>query len=382
MFADIGMFITAVIFVALNGMTMFAWAASQGYLMKPTAFALLFGGFANLLAGSITPVSGQSSILTVSHFMKDVNERAAALLLAVAVMIPMGIFGGVTWISNFAGPAVVLGMMSGVGLLVAGISVDMFGQDKRTGFISIAAALLTWWLTMGHAHQLVIVIAVSVSAASIDFCLLQKRRVEVMKASSAEGYRGMMEQSDNHKFWTKEFWQEFKMVQPKFKSLTAVKFALAFIALNIGTNIAFGNVTASIGNTTQNMDHLTTINALADIPSVLFGGAPVGAIISGTANAPWPILAGSVMMFLCAAILLTGMFSKAIRYIPVQSISGFLLIIGFFSTFRPNLLNALNAGYPSQTLTALAITLLSKNPFYGLAAGIAVRYFGASIGLA
>jgi len=43
--------------------------------------------------------------------------------------------------------------------------------------------------------------------------------------------------------------------------------------LNIGTNIAFGNITAGFAGTTQNMDHLTVINSLADIPSVLFGRA-------------------------------------------------------------------------------------------------------------
>ena len=381
MLQDLGLFVTAVIFVALNGLTMFAWAARQGYLMKPTAFALVFGGLANLLMGSITPISGQSSILTVSHFMKNVNERAAALLLAVIVMVPLGLFGGVTWISNFAGQAVVLAMMAGVGILILGITADMTKANTRTGLISVIAALVTWWLTMGHQHNLVIIIAVSVTVSTIDFALLQRKRVEISQASKDEGYTGIMEQSDSAKFWTKEFWAEFKMIKPKFNSLTAIKFALAFIALNIGTNIAFGNITANIGGTTQNMDHLTTINALADIPAVLFGGAPVGAIISGTANAPWPVLAGAVMMFLCAAILFTGAFSKAIRFIPVESISGFLLVIGFFSTFRPNMMNALAQGYPSQSLTTFAVTVVTKNPFYGLVAGVIIRYIGHHIGL-
>jgi len=140
MFQDVSVFVIAVIFVAINGLTMLAWAAAQGYKMKPTAFAFIVGAIGNLLTGSITPISGQSSILTVSHFMKNVNERIAALLLAVIVMVPLGLTGAVTGIAAFAGNAVVWGMMAGVGLMVSGISIDMFKQAKRTGAIAFISA--------------------------------------------------------------------------------------------------------------------------------------------------------------------------------------------------------------------------------------------------
>ncbi|MCL2365819.1 MAG: xanthine/uracil permease [Oscillospiraceae bacterium] len=409
MISDLGVFIVAVIFVAINGLTMLAWAAAQGYKMKPTAFAFIVGAIGNLLTGSITPISGQSSILTVSHFMKNVNERIAALLLAVIVMVPLGLTGAVTMIAGFAGPAVVNGMMAGVGLMVAGISIDMLRQDKRTSIIAFVAALGTFALFVGNPHQLVYVIAVSVTLSTLDFALLQKdpetgkrgRRINLIKMAQADGYTGDMSQNDNPKFWTKAYWADFKIMKPKF-NLYAIYFALAFISLNIGTNIAFGNITAGMGArdeygvllNPQNMDHLTVINSLADIPSVLFGGAPVGAIISATAAAPWPVLAGAVMMLLCALLLLLGLMTKAVKYIPVQAIAGFLFIIGFFSTFRPNLVNAFNTalvadgvtttlhvGNTTQAAVALALTALTKNPFIGLVAGILVRYIGPSFGL-
>jgi len=409
MFQDLGVFIIAVIFVAINGLTMLAWAASQGYKMKPTAFAFIIGAIGNLITGSVTPISGQSSILTVSHFMKNINERIAALLLAVIVMVPLGLTGAITRIAGFAGPAVVNGMMAGVGLMIAGISFDMLKQDKRTSIIAFISALITFALFVGNPHQLVYVIAVSVTLATIDFAFLQKdpktgkrgRRIDLMKMAKESGYTGDMTQNDNPKFWTREYWADFKILKPKF-SLYAIYFALAFISLNIGTNIAFGNITANMGgmdaygnpNLVQNMDHLTVINSLADIPSVIFGGAPVGAIISATAASPWPVLAGVLMMLLCAVLLLLGLMTKAVRYIPVQAIAGFLFIIGFFSTFRPNLVNAFNTALVSgevtatlhvsnttQAATALALTALTKNPFIGLLGGILVRYIGSWFGL-
>jgi len=396
MFQDIWVFVIAVVFVAINGLTMMAWAAAQGYKMKPTAFAFLVGAIGNLLTGSITPISGQSSVLTVSHFMKNVNERIAALLLAVIVMVPLGLTGAVTRIAEFAGPAVVGGMMAGVGLMVTGISVDMCKQTKRTGAISFISALATYAFCRHFSspgehlfnYRLIYVVAVSVTLATLDFVLLQKdpetgkrgRRIDISKMAEADGYVGDMQQNENPKFWTKEYWADFKIMKPKF-NLYAIYFALAFISLNIGTNIAFGNITAGMGGVTQNMDHLTVINSLADIPSIIFGGAPVGAIISATAAAPWPVIAGVVMMLLCALLLLLGLMTKAVKYIPVQAVAGFLFIIGFFSTFVPNLGSSFATGYPTQAAASLAVTAITKNPFLGLVAGVAVRYIGSYFGL-
>ena len=397
-------FIVAVIFVAINGLTMLAWAAAQGYKMKPTAFAFLVGAVGNLITGSVTPISGQSSILTVSHFMKKMNERVAALLLAVVVMVPLGLFGGVTRIAEFAGNPVIWGMMAGVGLMVTGISLDMLKQAKRTAIISLVSALATHAFFVYYPfspetmrHALVYVIAVSVTLATIDFVFIQKKRVNIETMATDAGYEGDMKQNDSPKFWTKEYWEDFKIVKPKF-SLYAISFALAFISLNIGTNIAFGGITAGMGPrdaygnllNPQNMDHLTVINSLADIPSVIFGGAPVGAIISATAAAPAPVLAGVVMMLLCALLLLLGLMIKAVRYVPVQAIAGFLFIIGFFSTFMPNLRQVFFLGPPphlninpnvtplasAEAATAMAVTALTKNPFLGLVSGILVRYVG------
>ena len=406
MFNDVTTLVIAVVFVAINGLTMLAWAAAQGYKMKPTAFAFLVGAVGNLLTGSVTPISGQSSILTVSHFMKNVNERVAALLLAVLVMVPLGLTGSVTRIADFAGQPVLWGMMAGVGLMVMGISFDMLKQARRTGIISLVSALATYAVfviatepgTPRNPHALVYVIAVSVTLATIDFVFLQKdpetgkrgRRVNLLKMAEDAGYEGDMEQNENPKFWTKQYWEEFKIMKPKF-TINAIYFALAFICLNIGTNIAFGNITAGFAppEITQNMDHLTVINSLADIPSVILGGAPVGAIISATAAAPWPILAGVLMMLLCALLLFLGLMTKAVRYVPVQAIAGFLFVIGFFSTFVPQLrlvFFAPPAGvlrdYVTsmdmvQASTAMALTALTKNPFIGLVGGIAVYYVGS-----
>ena len=395
--SDLGLLVIAVVFVAINGLTMLAWAAAQGYKMKPTAFAYLIGAVGNLLAGSITPISGNSSILTISHFIKNMNERIGALLIAVVVMTILGLTGAVTQIADFAGQPVLWGMMAGVGIMITGISFDMWKQEKRTGTIAFVSGLATHVVFLGNQHSLVYVIAVSVTLATIDFAVLQKdpetgkrgRRIDLLKKALADGYTGDMEQNENPRFWTKEYWDDFKIMAPTF-NFNAVYFALAFICLNIGTNIAFANINAGFTSPAgeppavmQNLDHLTIINGLADVPSIIFGGAPVGAIISATAASPWPVMAGVLMMTLCAALLLLGLMTKAVKYVPIQAIAGFLFIIGFFSTFVPNLRNVflMNDASPTPQATvevaaAMAVTALTKNPFLGLMAGISVRYVG------
>jgi len=401
MFNDLTTLVLAVVFVAINGLTMLAWAAQMGYKMKPTAFAFFVASIGNALSGNVVPFSGQSSILTVSNFVKNTNERVAALLIAVVVMVVAGAAGWVSAIADWAGPPVILGMMAGVGLMVAQISVDMLKQDKRTGIISFTTALLTWWLTVGNPNQLVWVIAVSVTAATVDFLLLQKdkdgkrgRRVDILNLAKQNGFTGDMDEDvQENRPWKKEYWNGFKMSTPKF-GLLAVYYSLAFICINIGTNIAFGNITAGFAGVPAPIDTLTVINSLADIPAILFGGMPIEAIISATAQSPWPVLAGVLMMALLGFLCLFGLINKLVKYVPAQSLAGFLFIIGFFSTFRPNLVNAFNtalvseevtatlhASNTSQAVAAVAITAITKNPFLGLAAGVIVRYIGAAIGI-
>ncbi|MCL2593049.1 MAG: xanthine/uracil permease [Defluviitaleaceae bacterium] len=372
MLNDLWVFVLAVFFVAINGITQLSWAASLGFAMKPTAFAYMIGVAGNVLTGSVTPISGQSATLTTVSFIKKINQRVAALILAGVAMAILGAFGLIERISDFAGPAVVFGMMAGVGIFVSGVGIDMLKQDKRTGIISMVSALAIFALT----RDLVYTIAGSVMLATLDFAVIQKKRMDLGAIAKENGHDADSLETENFRFWTKKYWSEFKIIKPDFFSLTTLMWAAGFMCLHIGTNIAFGRATAGIAGTTQNLDHLTVINGLADIPSVMFGGAPLGAIISGTASAPWPVLAGIIMMLLCAVLLLLGLVTKMCKYIPTQSIAGFLFVLGFFMTFMPNVRNAFATGNIAEAAVAMSITALTKNPFIGLVAGIAVRYIG------
>jgi AGZA family xanthine/uracil permease-like MFS transporter len=366
-------FTLAVIFVVINGATQLYYAQSLGYKLKPTAFAYFVGAIGNLLTGSVVPISGQAETLTVSGLIKNLHERVGALLIAAAVGIILGLTGGVSAIAGFAGNTVVSGMMAGVGFILSIVAIELYTQEKRTGIISIIVALLMWKLT----HDVVYTIAASVFVSSLDYCLLQRRRVDLKQVAQQAGIEP---ESPSWKFWEKAFWSDWKLLKPTF-GIGAIIGGLSFICLNIGSNISFGNITASIAGADAKLNALSVINSLADVPSILFGGMPIEAIISGTAGAPWPVAAAVAMMALSGILLLTGVIGKLGKFIPAQSISGFLLVIGFLLTIMPNMGAVISSETPTEGIVACGVTVITKNAFAGLVAGTLVRLTGNLFGI-
>ena len=376
--SNLGPFILAVVAVIINGVPQLLYAQARGFALKPAGFAYLIGGFGNLLTGSVTPISSQAETITVASVKKNLRDNVSSILLAALLMVILAAFGGVSKISDFAGVAIISGMMSGVGLILAGVSLDMFSQDKRTTLVSIVTAIAAYAVFYNSPNKVVWTIFISVIVSTADFLLLQKRRVDV--SASVEEGRQYMEMSSEWRFWKREYWKDFKIIKPRV-NVNVILGALSLVMLNIGANISFGGITASIAGTTQNVDHLSIINSLADFPSALFGGPPIEAIISGTAGAPWPVACGIAFMFATGILVLVGVIGRLGKYLPSQSIAGFLLVIGFALTFAPNLSAVAGSDDSMSGYIALGVTAWSKNPFLGMVAGIAIRYFGSYIGL-
>lgn len=375
---NLGAFLLAVVAVIINGVPQLLYAQARGFAIKPAGFAYLIGAFGNLLTGSVTPISSQAETITVASVKKDLRNNVSSILFAAFLMVVLGLFGGITMIADFAGPAVVAGMMSGVGLMLAGVTLDMFGQEKRTTVVSVVSAMVAYVIFLNDGNKVVWTIFVSVVVSTIDFLFIQKRRVDM--STLVEEGREAIEMSTEWRFWKKEYWADFKLIKPTI-NVSVILGALSIMMLNIGANISFGGITAGIANTTQNYDHLSIINAFADIPSALFGGPPIEAIISGTAGAPWPVACGVVFMLVTGVLILTGLISRLGKYLPAQSIAGFLFVIGMIMTFAPNLSSVTASENSMSGYIALGVTAWSKNPFLGMVAGILVNLFGSYVGL-
>ena len=273
------------------------------------------------------------------------------IFIGAAILAVIGACGMLTKIVDFIGTDIANGMMAGVGLILTNAAVNMVKEDHLAGGVSIAAAVLTYFLTSSSPNMLVYTIVISVIASSVVSAVLNKEKKNIVVADD-------------------------KFTRQKFTfNGNVILGALGMVCLNIGSNISFGAITASMaGADTFNVDHLTLISSLADMGSSFFGGAPVESIISATANAPHPVWAGVAMMIVVGIILLSGLLPKIGNYVPSSSIAGFLIVLGLFKTFILDAPVAL-AINPAVGGTALVVTAIS-NPFLGMLAGIAARVLG------
>ncbi|MCL2381559.1 MAG: hypothetical protein FWC64_08200 [Treponema sp.] len=343
--------ILAAIGVVFNGIPMMIFAMGYGFMAVPTAIGFAIGAGGMLIAGTVTPISIQAgTIALVGTMGRDIKERLSIALFAGLFMAVVGMLGLIHIVRDFAGLRIVAAMQAGVGIILARVAIDMIKSNKFVGLISMVSALAVWLLT----RDLVYTIVVSVVASSLAYFVKNRKPIDVM----SEKYK-------------------FSLYKPMI-SYNVVRGALALACLTIGSNIAFGNITAGmpgaaafLAGEPANINALTVYSGLANL-SALFGGAPVEAIISATGAAPNPVFSGVLMMVLLGIIMVTGLLPKIARFVPMQSISGFLFVIGAFATIPGNAYAAFSGAAVGAERLGVGLTILVTaltDPFIGLASG-------------
>lgn len=353
--------ILAAIGVVLNGIPQGLLALSMGFASVPTALGFGVGVIGCLLLGSVAPISFQAETIVLAGTMaKNMRERLSMVFFAGVTMAALGACGLLTAIVNFAGETVLNAMMAGVGLVLTKLALGMMKENKLVGITSVVTAVLVYFF-LGQNLVYTIVISLVVSSAAAK-----------LAGQDIGGGVG-----------TAEKMGRLKLEKPIF-NLSVLRGALALACLTVGANIAFGSITGGIAGASQNVDHLTIYSGLADAVSALFGGAPVEAIISATAGAPHPVTAGVLMMGIMAVILFCGLLPKIGKYVPSQSIAGFLLILGAVVTVPGNAAAAFAGTGAGDTIVAgvtMGVTAFT-DPFFGMLAGTALKLlFGAGLGL-
>ena len=353
--------ILAAIGVVLNGIPQGLLALSMGFASVPMALGFGVGVIGCLLLGSVAPISFQAETIVLAGTMgKNMRERLSMVFFAGVTMAALGACGLLTAIVNFAGETVLNAMMAGVGLVLTKLALGMMKENKLVGITSVVTAVLVYFF-LGQNLVYTIVISLVVSSAAAK-----------LAGQDIGGGVG-----------TAEKMGRLKLEKPIF-NLSVLRGALALACLTVGANIAFGSITGGIAGASQNVDHLTIYSGLADAVSALFGGAPVEAIISATAGAPHPVTAGVLMMGIMAVILFCGLLPKIGKYVPSQSIAGFLLILGAVVTVPGNAAAAFAGTGAGDTIVAgvtMGVTAFT-DPFFGMLAGTALKLlFGAGLGL-
>lgn len=347
--------ILAILSVLLNGLPQGLLALSFGFASVPTAFAFLVGALGCAITGVVAPISFQAETITLAGTMGDnLQERLSMIFYGGLIMGLIGLFGLMSKITGFIGPEITSGMMAGVGIMLARVSYKMAKKNKSIGAISISTGVITYLLT----NDLVYTIAISVILSSIVYNIINR--------------------GADHPQVKREKVQRQKISFSK----KILRGAMSMVCLNIGANIAFGNITGQMANQKVNIDHLSVISSLSDMVSSFFGGAPVESIISATGSAPHALFDGIAMMTLMAIILFAGLLPKIGRYIPTESISGFLFVLGAIVTVPINAAAALGSTAANGTViggVTMTVTAIT-DPFLGMVAGLILKLILPMIG--
>lgn len=340
----------AAIAVVINGLPQGLLALTFGFAAFPTALGFLIGPIGMLLTGQVAPISFQAeSIVLAGTLGRNRNER---LNIVFFTGIVMAIVGGLRLLQptiDFIGPSILNGMMAGVGIILAKVGIEMFKEEKVTSAVSLSTGILTYFIT----NNLVYTIVVSVFASSLVWIMQNNRKLKENKESV---------NLENE-----------KLIPLKITvNSHIVRSTLAMITLQIGGNIAYASITGSLANKPVSVDMVTLYSGIGDAVSAFFGGGPVEAIISGTAVAPNPVISGVLMMLIMAAILLAKLLPRIAKYVPNQSIAGFLFVLGAIVVFPTNMGLGLEGTPIVGGVTAIVTSV--TDPFIGMLAGIVTRF--------
>lgn len=343
----------AAISVVLNGIPQGLLAMSLGFASVPSALGFAIGAIGCLAFNSVAPISFQAETIAMArHLGKDISETLSMIFFGGLIMLIVGILGLQETVAGFAGTTITSAMMAGVGLVLARIALSQLKENPLVAGVSIATALIVY---LGFGKNLVYTI-VSCVVISSAVALIAKQDIG----------------NGVDKIEEKPFRLSFK--KPTF-SLKILRGAAAMACLNVGANIAFGDITGSLANTSQNIDQLSIYSSAADMVTSLFGGSPVEAIISATGSAPHPVAAGVLMMIIMAAILFCGLLPKIGKFVSPHSIAGFLLVLGLLVTVAgdaPAAFSGTNPGDNIIAATTMGVTAV-VDPFFGMLAGIVLK---------
>lgn len=365
LFVELIQDILAALGVVLNGIPQGLLALSYGFASVPTALGFAVGAAACGMLQSVAPISFQAETIVMAGTMgKNRRDRLSMVMFGGLIMVVLGLTGALSAITAFAGDAIVHAMMAGVGFVLVKTAFGMVKENSLVGWVSVASAVVIYLAAMvwSPANALVYTIVGSLIISSIAAKL----------AGQELGANAVTEKMCR-----------LKLEKPSF-NLSVLRGALSLACLTIGANIAFGNITSGMGGGTLNVDHLTVYSGLADAISSLFGGAPVEAIISATGAAPDAVLSGVIMMVIMALILFFGLLPKIGKFVPSQSIAGFLFILGAFVTIPGDGAAAFATGEAGGTVIAavtMAVTAVF-DPFFGMLAGIVLKLIVAFTGVA
>lgn len=336
-------------------------ALTLGFAATATGIGFLVGAVFMLIFQSVVPVSFQVEGLTVVSRRNNGDWRGmcyTTILAGIvgAVLGAIGVYGAIV---GFVGEAIQGGMMAGAGLILSIVAFDLLKGNWKIGITSAVVAYLLF-IPMSIVNPdwaLIIALAGSVTGG-------------VLAGRAVGAYEPVVSKPEIEKVSViPRSWAEIKgyITKP-----SVIRATLAILALRTGTSIAYGAIDSEIlAGGVANPDAVNVTSGVASVFSGMFGGANMEPIISATAAAPHPIFSGVLMMVMMGALLLFGVLPRLGKWVPTQSIVGFLLVLSTLIIIPENLPTLMADPVPGAV--AAGVTAASIDPFLGMVVAIIVR---------
>lgn len=373
-------------------------AVSLGWAIKPAGIGFIIGMGLLITFRTVAPVSFEVESLTiVSKIAKRKwHVMIYAVILAGIAGVILGSLGLISAIVDFIGPSIQYGMMTGVGIILAIVALDLIKENRIIGIVSSAVAFIVFFATIDDPSSIIYALAASVVVSVVvarfvkfDPILPDQSREKFSLILPLRNLGSLF-----RKFQTDEdvpvgVGKKAKVIKllTRNDKILLVRAALALIALRLGTGIAYPAINtdiAGIDTVTGSGHNIFDVNSIiagiSGASSAFFGGVPLEPIISGTAASPNPVFSAALMMGLAAVILLLGWVGKIAKYIPIQAVTGFLLLLGALIIFPENAPLAMQENPLVGGVTAV-VTGATMDPFIGMIAGLITKGLMALFGV-
>ncbi len=368
---------------ALVGITL-GWAA------KPTGIGFIIGLIMLICFRSVAPVSFEVESLTIVSRIANRNLHIMIYIVLIAgiagaIIGALGVYGELV---EFIGPAIQLGMMSGIGIILSVVSIEMIKENRTIGLVSAISAFIVYFATINDPSALIYSLAASVAisvgvARFIHFepILPDPEREKISLILPFRQFGFLFRKYQTYEDSPAGGGQKARVIKSLTRAhwIIIVRGTLALLALRAGTSLTYPAINADLagiepvtGSGINIFDATNIMVGLSGIASAIFGGSPIEPIITGTAAAPNPVFSTALMMGLAAVILLVGIIGKVARYIPIQAITGFLLVLGALIIFPENAPAVMEIDPIVGGVTAV-IAAATMDPFIGMVAGLFVK---------
>lgn len=371
--------IMAALGMTADGLAEGLYAIRHRFRARAASIGYLIGAALGWFYQVVTPVTFTVESVTVaSHSVKKPPQIFYVVALSAVPSIILGLFGWYSTFVEWLEPAVVAGVIAGVGIILTKVGVGYLRERPAVAIPSVVGGLITYAIT----ENLVIVIIVSGIAGTAARYLLPDRfqpgaAKNQEQDKDAEADEGGLASDDEGEAgsWARRLWRGVRPIPLRWREMIAPAVlvgAFSVFALRTGAVVSYDRVNSDLAGQNPELDGVTVIAGTASLVSGLLGGPPLETTPAPMADTQLPVFSTVLFMLVMAAVTFFGLVGRLGRYFPLQAIAGFLIVIGVPIIMPENLPTV--AEEPLGGGTALIVTALS-NPFYGIIAGQLVVLF-------